>query len=200
MKRCRGVVVLFFSGVLLCGMSALAMGQAPPLPDSLIARMLSPGLIRLLDHEIASAAFGNKQVVVFELPQGSHWSRLATHILQTANGRLATKADSSILAVGIRDIRFAGDTLVAWLFTETRDLCEDGRWMHTGTEYEARTWRAYGGGWTRLELRPGMTWDGWCIRTPNEELKLAARALEAAGSLRSPAALLMLRRSLTPAR
>ena len=35
---------------------------------------------------------------------------------------------------------------------------------------------------------------------PNEELKLSALASEAAGSLRSPAALLMARRSLTPAR
>jgi hypothetical protein len=35
---------------------------------------------------------------------------------------------------------------------------------------------------------------------PNEELKLTALASEAAGSPRSPAALLMVRRSLTPAR
>jgi len=34
----------------------------------------------------------------------------------------------------------------------------------------------------------------------NEELKLTALASEAAGSLRSPAALFMMRRSLTPAR
>ena len=34
----------------------------------------------------------------------------------------------------------------------------------------------------------------------NEELKLTALASDAAGSLRSPAALLMVRRSLTPAR
>ena len=35
---------------------------------------------------------------------------------------------------------------------------------------------------------------------PDEELKLTALASVAAGSLRSPAALLMVRRSLTPAR
>ena len=38
------------------------------------------------------------------------------------------------------------------------------------------------------------------VPLPNEELKLTALASDAAGSLRSPAALLMVRRSLTPAR
>lgn len=38
------------------------------------------------------------------------------------------------------------------------------------------------------------------IRRPNVELKPTALASEAAGSLRSLAALLMVRRSLTPAR
>ena len=38
------------------------------------------------------------------------------------------------------------------------------------------------------------------LRMSNEELKLTGLASVAAGSLRSPAALLMVRRSLTPAR
>ena len=38
------------------------------------------------------------------------------------------------------------------------------------------------------------------IAPPDEELKLTALASDAAGSLRSPAALLMMRRRLTPAR
>jgi hypothetical protein len=45
-----------------------------------------------------------------------------------------------------------------------------------------------------------VAWQSSAIAPPNEELKLSALASDAAGSLRSPAALFMVRRSLTPAR
>ena len=62
-----------------------------------------------------------------------------------------------------------------------------------------------GGGFLLAALAP---WEGdiACVvvpdrpAPPNEELKPTALAADAAGSLRSPAALLMVRRSLTPAR
>ena len=61
------------------------------------------------------------------------------------------------------------------------------------------SWKAFiidasGEAWLSPALRPLL------IGRANEELKLPAPASEAAGSLRSPAALLMVRRSLTPAR
>jgi len=107
--------------------------------------------------------------MLFELPEGQPWRRVSTHILRAVNGRVATKADSIVQVLSVRDIRLSGDTLIATLVKEVRERCENGKWQHTGTEYEARTQRVYGGGWTRLELVAGATWDGWCLQTPQVE-------------------------------
>lgn len=174
-------IAILLASAVLSATPVSACAQAPALPDSVAAQMLSPGLFRLLDYQIASAALGRKHVLVLELPRGPHWSRVGAHILQVLNGRVATKADSSVLAIGIRGIRLSGDTVIASMFEESRQLCEDGKWMHSGTDYEARTRRVRGGGWTRLEIHPGMTWDGWCMPTPGEEVKQSALASDAAG-------------------
>jgi hypothetical protein len=189
--------ILLFTSPLLIALPRMVRAQDAGVPDSVVARMVSPALVRLLDYQVAAAAFGAKQIMVFEFPKSPHWARVATHLLRVVNGRIATKADSAVLAVGVHEIRIAGDTVVASLFEEYRQLCDDGKWMHTGTDYEARTRRVYGGGWTRLEITPGMTWDGWCMRTPNVELKLTALASVAA---HKRAASYIKRGSLTQAR
>jgi hypothetical protein len=160
----------FISLFLVMGAPLALQAQAAALPDSISARLISPALFRLLDYDISRAAFGGKNVVRLELPQGPHWSRVAAHILTAINGRLATPADSAVMVIGIRDIRLVGDTLVASLFEESRQLCENGKWMSTGADYEARTRRVFGGGWTHIAVTPGLTWDGLCLRTRNGEL------------------------------
>jgi hypothetical protein len=131
--------------------------QSVPPPDSVVVPMISPALFRLLEYEIAGAALGRRHIMKIELPDGRLWSRVAAHILVATNGRPPTPSDSSVTAIGIRQIRFVSDTLIATVYREIRWRCP-GQWVGSGTDFDARTQRV-GDHWTQITVKPGATWD-----------------------------------------
>ena len=133
--------------------------QEPP-PDSIVVKMVSPALVRLLDHEIASAAFGRAHVLKLDLPSSAGWSSIAAHLFTVTNGRAPSPQDSTYTSVSIRELKFAADTVIATLVKEWLGLCPGNRWITTGTDYELRILRVQGG-WAQLSFLPGLTWDAF---------------------------------------
>jgi hypothetical protein len=124
--------------------------------------MTGPALFQLVDPEITAAALGRRHVISVEVPGGSRWARIASHLMAATNARVPGASDSVVLAVALKDIHLESDTLVASLVKETRFRCPD-RWMRTGTSYEVRTVRVKGvsDGWTAPILTPKLTWDSF---------------------------------------
>ena len=137
--------------------------QALSVPDSTVVYMLSPSLFQLVDFEIGAAALGRQHIMKVEVPETPLWSRIASHLMKVTNARAATSKDSVVTVVSISNIHLAADTLSARLVKETRQLCPDGRWMSTGTDYEVRTIRVKGSrdSWTAPTLAPGVDWDAF---------------------------------------
>ena len=136
--------------------------QVLDVPESTVVYMTSPALFQLVDPEIAAAALGRHHVITVEVPSGSRWARIASHLMTGTNARMPAASDSVVLAVALKDIHLESDTLVASLVKETRYRCPD-RWMRTGTSYEVRTVRvkSVGDGWTAPVLAPKLTWDSF---------------------------------------
>jgi hypothetical protein len=137
----------------------VAAQKAPP-PDSVLVRILSPSLVRVLDDEIARAALGQQHVLTFDLPSPATWSGVVAHLMAATKGRAPTTRDSSYLAVSIRDIRFEADTLIVTFAKEWRDLCPKNLWVTTGFDYELRLLQ-YREHWAERSFTPGMAWDAF---------------------------------------
>ena len=136
--------------------------QVLDVPESTVVYMTGPALFQLVDPEIAAAALGRHHVISVEVPSGSRWARIASHLMAATNARAPAASDSVVLAVALKDIHLESDTLVATLAKETRFRCPD-RWMTTGTSYEVRAVRVKGdrNAWTAPILRPKLTWDSF---------------------------------------
>src|SRR5687767_10596474 len=110
-------VALFWIGLMFSCPLRIAEAQETP-ADSVIVKMLGPALVRLLDHEVALAAFGRPHVLKLGLPSSPAWSRVRRHLFVVTNGREPMAQDSAYTALTIRNIRFSVDTVIATFVKE----------------------------------------------------------------------------------
>src|ERR1700737_4468542 len=59
--------------------------QVLDVPESTVVYMTSPALFQLVDPEIAAAALGRHHVITVEVPSGSRWARIASHLMTATN-------------------------------------------------------------------------------------------------------------------
>jgi hypothetical protein len=125
--------------------------------------MIAPALFQLVDFEIVAAALGRHHVIRVEVPPGPLWAEVASHLMNSTNGRVPTSLDSVFTVVAVRDIHVAADTLIATLVKETRELCPGNKWMNTGTSYDVRTLRVkdFSNSWTTPTVKPDLDWDSF---------------------------------------